>query len=222
MPEGGIKLVDGKPVAGGMTLANQSNQTAGKVRTMDPFQIWKEFIAQIAQGDLPLERIRPCDPQFRHVLARFVATIRQSLLPEMLQATPDVYRVEDRLHFILPLGQERRTFTLTILEGQDRALHHVESILVDLRPPLNLPRSSFPDLPPDQKAWMIIPWDDYRRFLETIWQDRAQSAGGKLGISYEGEICYMRFSACSACSGSLVEAPGASHDGMIPVPAERA
>jgi hypothetical protein len=35
--------------------------------------------------------------------------------------------------------------------------------------------------------------EDYRKIFETIWQDRAEKAGWKIEIKYEGDDCLFRF-----------------------------
>jgi hypothetical protein len=39
----------------------------------------------------------------------------------------------------------------------------------------------------------MVSFDDYRQMFETVWTDRARSAGWKLDFTYRNESCQMVF-----------------------------
>ncbi len=129
---------------------------SSKTEGIAPEQIWQEFLNYVRLGKIPLEKCEPIDPSFREVLAGFVRSIQTNFLLEMEKTTPEVFLVENKVHFLLPLGEDHRNYTFSFLsDGHDWKFHQVESIHLDFRPPLKLPQNTFPDLPADQKAWII-------------------------------------------------------------------
>jgi hypothetical protein len=68
---------------------------------------------------------------------------------------PEAIRSENRLHFILPLGESDPVdFCFSFwIDGDRWRLQHVECIFVRMDRIGALPVSSFPDLSEEQKAW---------------------------------------------------------------------
>lgn len=120
-------------------------------------KIWNEFVDALIAGSLPEDRLRPYNEELRPGVAHVLDQIRLQAARDELKKKPEVHRVGDHVHYILPLTAEGATdtycFTL-LVEQNEWYFRHVEGILLRLDQVTTLPASEFPDLPDDQKAWI--------------------------------------------------------------------
>jgi len=128
---------------------------------------------------LTSERIRPYHELLREPLLEFVTTLKGKVSWEEFESEPEVYRVGDQVHYLVSLTIDRRKdtycFTLLIEEGK-WSFQHVESIVIRLDNVSSLPTSTFPDIPEEQKAWIL---EEYRvseqvRLFNFLSQDRGR------------------------------------------------
>jgi hypothetical protein len=118
---------------------------------------WHEFVELLKSQPFPAERIKPYQEGLREPLLGFLETMRHQADWEEWRSEPDAFRVDDRVHFVLPLtfGGQTATYCFSfIVEGGAWYFQHLEGIslrLDELGPP---PTSAFPDLPEPTKAWM--------------------------------------------------------------------
>lgn len=257
-------------------------------------KIWKEFITTLRNDQMTLEKIRPFDDAWKETILGWLKQIKEYASPEELEAEPETFRVDNKVHFIIPLTFEESTrdycFSF-LIEGSDWYFHQLEGIFIRLDKISSLPTTEFPDISEDWKAthreetkiagqvrffnffskekgkdfaldWFKdgygyflaaqvrvpfftpskafilylcweqanligntvklvklegkeaiveiqskyfhlykvaahlkeqISFEDYQKIFESIWNDRAEKAGWKLEIRYEGETCHFHF-----------------------------
>ena len=142
------------PLRLGLVLLLCLPSAASAQRDMD---VWREFAGLLRTGPLPEERLRPYVEVGSQVLARALETIRQRTDWTEWDAIPQVFAVDDRRHFVLPLtfGGRTRDFVFTFqIEDGRWYLQHIESILIRLDRLDAPPTSRFPDLAEPDKAWI--------------------------------------------------------------------
>ena len=123
----------------------------------DEVEIWREFLESLRKGTLTHSDLRPYDESLKEPLMQFLMTIKEKASWEEFEVTPEIHRVGNRIHYLLPLtfDEERTTHCFTFLvEGDEWYSQHIESILIRLDRISSLPASTFPDLPQQEKAWM--------------------------------------------------------------------
>ncbi len=268
-----------------------------------PVEVWRQFTAELKDGKITAADLRPYDEMLRAPLLGFVTGMRQKADWQEWQAMPEVHRVGDRLHFLIPLTFDgnKTTYCFTFITQNGRwYFQHLESIFIRLDRTGQPPISTFPDVSEDTKDWMReeiavsqqvklfallakekgktfafdwfrdgpgyflgartwvpfvdpsrafvlyacweqanlrgnkvtletltatqarirmtllylqvyeqsghvrqqIAYDDYRRMLETIWQDRARAAGWDLKMMCKGTECVFDFSKPAAVQGT--------------------
>lgn len=257
-------------------------------------KIWKEFLTTLRNDQMTLEKIRPFNDAWKETILGWLKQIKEYASPEELEAEPETFRVDNKVHFIIPLtfGESTHDYCFSFLvEGSDWYFHGLEGIFIRLDKISSLPTTEFPDISEDWKAthreetkiakqirlfnflseekgkdfaldWFKdgnayflaaqvrvpfftpskafilylcweqsnlignavklvkleekeaiveiqskyfylykasvhqkeqISFDDYQKIFESIWNDRAEKAGWKLEISYEGETCHFHF-----------------------------
>ena len=260
----------------------------------DELKIWKEFTTTLRNDQMTLEKIRPFDDAWKETMLGWLKQIKEYVSPEELEAEPETFRVDNKVHFIIPLtfGESTREYCFSFLiEGSDWYFHQLEAIFIRLDKISSLPATQFPDMPEDwknthreetkitkqvrlfnflseekgkdfaldwfkdgngyflaaqvrvpffrpSKAFILylcweqanlignpvklakleekeaiveiqstyfhlykaaahlkeqISFEDYQKIFESIWHDRAEKAGWKLKINYEGEMCHFHF-----------------------------
>ncbi len=120
--------------------------------------IWESFSRAFREGRITAERLRPYYEQFRGPLLRSIDTIRRQAKPEDWEKGPEVHRVGDQVHFLIPLtteGDRKTTYCFTVLDERGAwFLQHMEAIFIRLDGIGPLPVSRFPDVADDQKKFM--------------------------------------------------------------------
>jgi hypothetical protein len=131
-------------------------------------RVWNEFKAAFTEGRIAADRLRPYLDSLKEPTLQFLADIRQQARPGDWNATPELYRVGNQLHGIIPLSAadgRKVTYCFTLLiEGGQWYFQHLESIFIRLDRIDPLPATRFPDLTEAQKAWMR----DERRVSEQV------------------------------------------------------
>ncbi len=120
-------------------------------------KIWNEFVEALLGDEFPMRKIRPYAPELLGGAADILDQIRQQASPEELRRKPEVHRVGDHVHYLLPLtaGGATDTYCFTLLVEQNEwYFRHVEGIVLRLEEVTSLPASEFPDLPEGTKAWI--------------------------------------------------------------------
>jgi len=123
----------------------------------DDVRIWKEFVSGLKEAELSPERLRPYRESFREPLLGFLKEMRAKASWAEWNAVPKVFRVGNRVHFLIPLtfNGETATYCFSFLEENNRwFFQHLEGVTIRLDQIGTLPASQFPDLPETQKAWM--------------------------------------------------------------------
>ncbi len=130
----------------------------GGAGAVDDLALWKEFSQAFRDGRITAERIRPYYEQLREPLLGFIAVIREQAKPADWEQRPEIYRVGNQVHFLIPLtteGSPKTTYCFSIVtEGQRWFFQHMEGIFIRLDRVGPLPASSFPDVTDEQKNWM--------------------------------------------------------------------
>lgn len=124
----------------------------------DDLALWKDFSQALRDGRITSARIRPYYEQIRESLLRFLAGIRAQAKPEDWNARPEIHRVGNQVHFLIPLateGGKKTTYCFTVIEEQGAwFFQHLEAIFIRLDQVGPLPVSKFPDVSEGQKNWM--------------------------------------------------------------------
>ena len=129
--------------------------------TAEDIVIWKEFVRTLREGKLTEDRIRPYYEQFKQPLLGFLTSIPAKAKPEDWEKLPEIHRVDDQLHFLIPLtaNGKKVTYCFTLLaEGDKWYFQHLESISIRLDKLEPLPAERFPDLREGQKNWIRQEW----------------------------------------------------------------
>jgi len=125
-------------------------------------QPWSEFVALLRAGPLPADRMKPYMESLRGTMEGFLAILRRGADWSEWRREPEVFRVGDEVHYILPLtyGGQTKTFCFSFLIENNRwYFEHFETITVRMDRLGPLPAHTFPDLPEKDKAWMREEWD---------------------------------------------------------------
>jgi hypothetical protein len=117
--------------------------------------IWKEFVTALKKGEITPDRLRPYYEEFRSPLMGYLKEIREKAAWPELEAEPEVHRVGDRVHFLIPLTFEGPSVTYVFsFLGEPNAWYfqHLEAINIRMDKVGALPTSTFPDVPEETKA----------------------------------------------------------------------
>jgi hypothetical protein len=286
---------------GGSAPAPGAQHPAAAVTTGrgDDLAVWREFVAAMRGGGPAPEKIEPYYESLKEPILGWLKEMREKATWAEWDKAPEVHRVGEHVHYLIPLTFDGRTATycLTFLvRGGAWSFRHMEAINIRLDKTGPLPATTFPDVDEPTKAhireeWMWsrevrvfnelaalkgkehafsffkdgagyflaaktwvpfvephkalvlyacweqahlrgntvtleklddreavvristyyfglyhvtahlrrqIPFEDYTRIFETIWQDRARAAGWALDIEYGNEgyrasTCLLRF-----------------------------
>ncbi len=122
-----------------------------------PLQVWQQFVADLKAGKITAEMLRPYHEDLREANFKYLTILRQKADWGELQATPEVHRVGDHLHFLLTLTLDGSTATYCftfVNQGGQWFYQHLESIFIRLDRTAPPPVSAFPDVSDEQKAFM--------------------------------------------------------------------
>jgi hypothetical protein len=143
--------------------------------------VWTEFAALLEAASFPGERIKPYQEGLREANLRVLEIMRQQARWDEWRRPPEVFRVGQRIHYVLPLTFDSGTDTYSfsfLMEGGRWYFQHVEGIQLRLDNLGPLPVSDFPDLPEETKAWMRAEVDATRDvwLYKTIAAERGADA----------------------------------------------
>ncbi len=131
---------------------------AGAAAPADDSALWNDFKRSLRAGEITAGRIHPYFEGLRGPMAGFVEGFRTRTKAEEWEATPEIHRVGNRVHFIIPLtvgSGVKGPYCFTIIEEEGGwFFQHVESIFIRLDQLGPLPTSTYPDLPEEKKTWM--------------------------------------------------------------------
>jgi hypothetical protein len=125
-------------------------------------RIWQEFVADLQAGKMEdAACIRPYYPEFLEPMKGYLGQLRGGIAWDKLKAEPEVFRVDNQVHFVISLpysSDERKLstpFCLTFIVEKGRwYFQHIETIMIRMDRLGPLPATSFPDVPAERKAWM--------------------------------------------------------------------
>jgi len=129
--------------------------------SQDELKIWKEFVTALKNNQMTLERIRPFGSALKETLMGWLNIIKEKASLNELEAEPEYFRVDNKVHFILQLTYEARKvdYCFTFLtEGDKWYFHRLEAIFIRLDKTPSPPTSVFPDIAEEQKAWDREEW----------------------------------------------------------------
>ncbi len=109
----------------------------------------------LRNDQMTLDKIRPFDDAWKETILGWLKQIKEYAPPEVLEAEPEYFRVDNKVIFILPLTSEGRKvdFCFTFLTEGDRwYFHQLETIFIRLDKTPAPPTSVFPDIPEETKA----------------------------------------------------------------------
>ncbi len=119
-------------------------------------KIWNEFVEAIKNDQITPDRIRTYNNLPKDMLLQWSKMFKEGKLWEQIQGTPEVYKVEENIHYIVTFakGDWKSTFCHTFLvEDGNWYFRHLENITIRLDQIPAPPTSKFPDLPEEKKAW---------------------------------------------------------------------
>lgn len=135
--------------------------TSNPADAQDELKIWKEFVTALMNNEMTLERIRPFGSIPKETLMGWLNSIKEKASLKELEAEPEYFRVDNKVHFILPLTYEgpQVDYCFTFLtEGDKWYFHLLEAIFIRLDETPAPPTSEFPDVTEGQKAWDREEW----------------------------------------------------------------
>ena len=122
---------------------------------VDDLDVWKEFVAAMKTGGLPSEKVRPYYEELRAPILGWLKEMSQKAVWAEWDKRPEVHRVGEHVHFLIPLTFDGRTvsYCLTFLvEDGAWYFRHLEAINIRLDKTGPLPASTFPDVDEATKA----------------------------------------------------------------------
>ena len=73
--------------------------------SQDDLRIWNEFINVLRDGKISLEKIQPHQPlgdSYKPILLGYLDSVKTQAAPEDWNAKPEVFRIENRIQYIIP------------------------------------------------------------------------------------------------------------------------
>jgi hypothetical protein len=117
--------------------------------------IWREFVAALKKGEMTPDRLRPYYENLRSPLLGYLKEIRERADWAEMEAEPEIHRVGNQVHFLVPLTFEgpQVTYVFSFLSEPDNwHFQHLEAINIRMDKVGTLPTSTFPDVPEETKA----------------------------------------------------------------------
>jgi hypothetical protein len=119
--------------------------------------IWSEFVSLMQAGSFPAERVRPYREELRESLLGFLSTMQDHAEWSEWAVEPDVYELDDRVHFVtdLSFAGDSSTYCFSFVTDDDEwFFQHLETITLRLDDLGPTPVTEFPDVPEPTKAWI--------------------------------------------------------------------
>ena len=117
--------------------------------------IWREFTAAVKAGGPGPDRIRPYYEELRAPIMGYLKIAREKAVWAEWDRTPEIHRVGDHVHFLIPLTFDGQTtdycWTFLVAEGR-WYFRHLEAITIRLDKTAPPPTSTFPDVGEGTKA----------------------------------------------------------------------
>jgi hypothetical protein len=157
----------------------------GQPQPEQDLAVWTEFAALLEVAPFPGERIRPYQEGLHEANLRVLEIMRQQARWDEWKRTPEVFRVGQQVHYVLPLTFDSGTDTYSfsfLMDGRSWYFQHVEGIQLRLDNLGPLPVSEFPDLAEETKAWMRAEVDATR----DVWLYRtvAEERGADVALAW--------------------------------------
>jgi hypothetical protein len=117
--------------------------------------IWREFVAALKKGEITPDKLRPYYEEFRSPLLGYLKEMREKATWAEWEAEPEVHRVGNQVHFLIPLSFEGPsvTYVFSFLSEPDTwYFQHLEAINIRMDKVGALPTSIFPDVTEETKA----------------------------------------------------------------------
>jgi len=121
----------------------------------DDLAIWREFVAAMKAGGPSPDRVNPYYENLKGPILGWLKEMREKATWAEWDKAPEVHRVGEHVHFLIPLTFDGQTATycLTFLvEGGAWYFRHIEAINIRLDKTGPLPASTFPDVDEPTKA----------------------------------------------------------------------
>ena len=129
-----------------------ANDTAGRG---DDLAVWREFTAAMKAGGLPPDKIKPYYENLKEPILGWLKEMREQATWAEWEKAPEVHRVGEHVHFLIPLTFDGQTasYCLTFLVDSGAwFFRHIEAINIRLDKTGPLPASVFPDVDEPTKA----------------------------------------------------------------------
>jgi hypothetical protein len=141
--------------------------------------IWREFVAALKKGEITPDRLRPYYEEFRSPLMGYLKEMREKAAWAEWEAEPEVHRVGNRVHFLIPLSFEGPSVTYVfsfLSEPGTWYFQHLEAIAIRMDKVGAPPTSTFPDVPEETKAHIReeTHWSREVRVFNLLAQDKGK------------------------------------------------
>jgi len=147
----------------------------------DDLKIWQEFVSTLKKGEITQDKVRPYPEMadLKGTLMGFLKTMQEKASWQEWEATPEIYRVGQNVHYLIPLtfDGEKDEYCFTFLtEGDKWYFRHLETITIRLDKISSFPVSKFPDLPEEKKAWQReeIYWSEQVRLFNLLVEEKGK------------------------------------------------
>lgn len=118
-------------------------------------EIWTEFVKALMNDDMTLDRIRPAYDSWKETMLGWLKQIKENTKFAELPAEPEAFRVDNKVHFIIPLHDEdssRDCIFSFLIKDNTWYFHALEFIFIRLDKVTSLPATEFPDMSEEWKA----------------------------------------------------------------------
>jgi len=141
--------------------------------------IWREFLTALKKGEITPDRLRPYYEQLRSPLLGYLKEMREKAAWAEWEAEPEVHRVGNRVHFLIPLSFEGPSVTYVfsfLSEPGTWYFQHLEAITIRMDKVGAPPTSTFPDVPEETKAHIReeTHWSREVRVFNLLAQDKGK------------------------------------------------
>ncbi len=142
-----------------LVLALALFATSLSTRAQDTLRVWREFVTLLRSGQMSTERIRPYE-ELQGTSDRLLGYLRmayEQASSAEWDVHPEVIRRDSLLNYIISLttNQQKVPYCFTfVTEGNQWYFRHLEAIFIRLDTLSSFPATTFPDVSPEQKAWM--------------------------------------------------------------------